>query len=313
MDRKTPLIIITGPTGSGKTGIVLKLARSYPIEIVSADSMQVYRHMDIATAKPSSAEKAMLPHHLIDVVNPDEEFNAEMFSSRASEKITDIMSRKSIPIVVGGTGLYIKALVYGLAPAPPRSAELRDYFRGLIGRKGSLHLWQILERSDPENADKINKNDTLRIVRSLEILFLTGKKPSSVYREHGFAEARYHARTLCLMPEREKLYADIDARVVHMVESGLIDETKKLLDMGFSTHVRSMQTLAYKHIVDYLEEKIGLESAIARIQRDTRNYAKRQVTWMRSNYDQSSFHTVDEALEIIPEWIAEDFNSGTAS
>ncbi len=313
MDRKTPLIIVTGPTGSGKTGIMLELARSSPIEVISADSMQVYRHMDIATAKPSPAEKSLLPHHLIDIVNPDEEFNAEMFSTRASEKIADIISRKRIPVVVGGTGLYIKALVYGLAPAPPRSAKLRDYFRGLMDRKGSLHLWQILERTDPETANKINKNDRLRIVRSLEILFLTGMKPSRVYREHGFASPRYLARTLCLMPERGKLYADINARVVRMVESGLIDETKKLLDMGFSPHLRSMQTLAYKHIVDYLEEKIGLESAIARIQRDTRNYAKRQITWMRSHYGRSSFHTAGEALGIIPEWIDADVKPGPDS
>ncbi len=311
MDRKTPLVIITGPTGSGKTAIALKLARSYPIEVISADSMQVYRYMDIATAKPTSDEQSLLTHHLIDIVDPDEEFNAEMFSTQASEKITEILSRKKIPVIVGGTGLYIKALVYGLAPAPPRSAKLRGCLRDLIERKGSVYLWHFLERIDPEIAVKINKNDSLRIVRSMEILFLTGMKPSRVYREHGFANPRYQARTVCVMPDRGKLYEDINARVVSMVETGLIDETKRLLQRGFSPNLRSMQTLAYKHMIDYLEEKIGLEATVGRIQRDTRNYAKRQITWMRSNYGRDFFHTADEALKIVPLWLDEQGKPAT--
>lgn len=306
MDRKTPLIIITGPTGSGKTGIALRIAQTFPMEVISADSMQVYRYMDIATAKPSQIEQSALPHHLIDVVNPDEEFNAEMFSSLASAKIMELSSRGKVPIVVGGTGLYIKALIYGLAPAPPRSEKLRSYFRDLAERKGSIYLWQTLERLDRDNADKINKNDLVRIIRSLEIAFLTGEKPSNVYRVHGFANARYQPRILCLAPDREHLYSDINTRVKRMVEQGLVEETEKLLEMGFSPQLRSMQTLAYKHIVDFLNSRISLDTAIASIQGDTRRYAKRQITWMKSHYDHVSFKPLKEASAIIQAWLNKD-------
>jgi tRNA dimethylallyltransferase len=306
VDRTAPLIVITGPTGSGKTGIALALARSFPLEVVSADSMQVYRHMDIATAKPTPQERSLLPHHLIDIRNPDEEFNAGMFMNLASEKISEIRSRGRIPVVVGGTGLYIKALLFGLAPAPPRSAKLRDYFRSLVEARGTPRLWEVLHGIDPENADNIRKNDAVRIIRSLEIIFLTGQKASAVFHDHGFSQARYQARIACVMPDRDFLYRSIDGRVLAMLEAGLFDETRKLLELGFDRGLRSMQTLAYKHVLLHLEGQIGLESAVARIQRDTRHYAKRQITWMRSNYDQRSFLAPEHAFATLASWLQDE-------
>ncbi len=308
MDRKTPLIIVTGPTGAGKTSIVLTLAEALPMEVVSADSMQVYKHMDIATAKPTIEEQKMLTHHLIDIMEPDGEFNAGMFMSLADENIREIITRNKIPVVVGGTGLYIKALLHGLAPALPRSTRLRNYLKSSVHEKGCLHLWEALCRMDPEAADKINKKDALRIIRSLEILLLTGRRPSRLYHDHAFADERYEARILCIMPERERLYHDIDARVEAMIAAGLVGETENLLSLGFSRDLRSMQTLAYKHVISFLDAAITLDEAKELIRRDTRRYAKRQITWMRSHYDAASFHTPAEASRILSAWLREALN-----
>ncbi len=295
--------MITGPTGSGKTVTALRLAETYPLEVISADSMQVYRHMDIATAKPTPEELSVLPHHLIDVVDPDEEFNAGMFVSLARQKITEVRARKAIPVVVGGTGLYIKALIYGLASAPPRSDMVRAHLKAVADEKGSPHLWSLLHRLDPETALNLGENDRVRIVRALEIMILSGRRPGEFYREHRFSRPRCEARIVCIVPKRDLLYEDIDSRVVRMVKNGLVEETKRLLALGYSPGLRSMQTLAYKHIVDFLESRIGMDVAVSLIQRDTRRYAKRQLTWMRSHYDRGSFHTPEEAFPVLADML----------
>ena len=304
MDRKTPLIIITGPTASGKTGLVLELAKIHPIEVISADSMQIYRHMNIATAKPDADELAALPHHLIDIIDPDEEFNAGMFASLAKETISDVLSKHKVPIVVGGTGLYLKALVYGLVSAPEPSRDLRRYFQGMLSRKGRQYLWGILDRLDPAASSRIPPNDSVRVIRCLEIVFLTGMRPSTLQGRHGFSQSRYRTHLACIMPERTRLYETINDRVYTMIEKGLVDETRHLLEMGFSTHLRSMQTLAYKHVLRYLSSKITSEEMIQAIQRDTRHYAKRQITWIRSHNDPCSFyHCPEDAYKDVAGWI----------
>ncbi|MBN2297605.1 MAG: tRNA (adenosine(37)-N6)-dimethylallyltransferase MiaA [Deltaproteobacteria bacterium] len=305
MDQKTPLIVITGPTGSGKTAIALDLAGLYPIEVISADSMQIYRYMDIATAKPSKKERSFLPHHLIDIVNPDEDFNAGMFAALAGQKISELLSKGRIPIVIGGTGLYIKSLVYGLIPAPAKSEKLRSYFRRLSKKKGIWLLWHFLARLDPVSAEKIAPNDSSRILRYLEIIFLSGVRPSSLHGRHGFSMPAYNVQTVCIMPERKKLYHSIDSRVYAMMDQGLVEETKGLLERGYTPALRSMQTLAYKHVIGYLNSDLSLDEAVSLIQRDTRHYAKRQITWIRSHNDQGCYYNAEEGRQVISHLIEE--------
>jgi tRNA dimethylallyltransferase len=303
VDRQAPLIIITGPTCSGKTDLALALAEKFPIEVISADSMQVYRYMDIATAKPTAEERLRLPHHLIDVVNPDEQFQAGMFVRMALCAIREIRGKNRLPLVVGGTGLYIRALVYGLAPAPGRSEKIRQSLRAVIEKKGIGYLEHMLARLDPALSSRIRKNDASRIIRSLEIIFQTGRRPSSIYRGHGFETPLFEARTACIMPDRDLLYRSIDSRVIRMLDQGLVDETRKLLELGYCPELSSMQTLAYKHVVSHLQGSITLDEAAALIQRDTRRFAKRQVTWMKSRPDHVFFSTGEKAFDTVSAWI----------
>lgn len=305
MGRQTPLIVITGPTCSGKTGLAFELVREHDLEVISADSMQVYRYMDIATAKPIPEERVRLTHHLIDVVNPDEQFQAGMFVRMAAGSILEISRREKLPVIVGGTGLYIKALVYGLAPAPGRSERVRQVLKVLMEKKGVGYLEHMLGRLDPVLSSRIRKNDASRVVRSLEIIFLTGQRPSGIYGSHGFETPVFDARIACIMPDREILYRDIDRRVLRMLDNGLVKETLDLLGRGYGPDLSSMQTLAYKHIVSHLEGNISLDEAIALIQRDTRRFAKRQMTWMKNRPDHAFFPSADAAFETVSAWIDE--------
>lgn len=299
MDRPAPLIIITGPTGCGKTGLAFALAHDHPLEVVSADSMQVYRSMDVATAKPTQLERTRLPHHLVDIRNPDEAFDAGSFAALAREAIDLIRSRGNIPLVVGGTGLYIKALLYGLCQAPPRSEALRRALRRIARNKGARRLWEYLARLDRLTADNVAPMDEARLIRYLEIIFLSGRPPSDLHARHGFSRPKMDARIFCLAPEREVLYASIDSRVVSMFENGLVNETERLIEMGYSRDLAPMKALAYKHVVAYLDDEISLDTATSLIQRDTRHYAKRQLTWNRGHYDQSCFYDKDSAQKEI--------------
>lgn len=303
MDRETPLIIITGPTCSGKTSLALKLAETHPIEVISADSMQVYRYMDIATAKPTLKERSVVAHHIIDVINPDQEFNAGMFVTMAREKIEDIRARSKIPLVVGGTGLYIKALVYGLCAAPSRAERYRSILHGLIHKKGLSYLYEALLKMDPDAARKISPKDEPRIIRALEIIFLTGKRLSNIQKVHGFSTPLLDVRIACLLPDRDILYARINSRVIKMIDAGLIDETKNLLAMGYHPGLRSMKSLAYKHVAGFLSSKVSMEEAIRLIQRDTRRYAKRQITWFKGEHNINFFDESSKAISVIDKWL----------
>jgi tRNA dimethylallyltransferase len=292
-----PLIILTGPTASGKTGIILKLAEKYPIEIISADSMQIYRGMDIATAKPTPEEQKILPHHLIDIMNPDEEYNAGAFRKDALRIASEIESRGHIPIVAGGTGLYIKALIFGLSEGPTRSEEIRENLRDFIRTNGPQKAWEILNQHDPDIASKISPSDASRIIRYMEMILLTGEKPSAMHDGHGFREPKIDARVFCISMERDVLYERINLRVTDMIGMGLVDETKKLLEKGYSPTLKSMQALGYKHLVAHLLDGLPLDEAILLVQRDTRHYAKRQMTWNRGHYGTDIFCSVENAFK----------------
>lgn len=306
MARAQHLIVLTGPTCSGKTSCAMKLGQSFPIEVVSADSMQVYRFMDIATAKPTPEQRQTVPHHLIDVADPDEQFNAAIFADLARAKIDEIRSRGNIPVVVGGTGLYIKALVYGLAPAPPSSPHLRRVLTELARRRGAAYLASMLKRLDPECAGRVAASDMVRTVRFLEMIFLTGRKASLILKGHGFSRAVVPARIACIMPERDLLYADINTRTEQMFASGVVEETARLLDMGYAPTLGSMRTLAYRHVVRYLSGEIDLETCISHVKRDTRRFARRQMTWFRSQQDLVFVSSTLHALDLVRTWIDDE-------
>jgi len=283
MEERPRLVILSGPTGSGKSELAIELASLFGAEILSADSMQVYRGMDIGTAKLPVSERRGIPHHLIDVVDPDQEFNAALFLSHALP-IIDRSYRKGIPIfVVGGTGLYVKALMGGLFRCPPSQPELRKDLWKQYEQRGSSYLYEQLCRLDSKAANTIHPMDALRIIRALEVVYLTGETFSELTKKHRFSEKRFSILHLCLHVDRGDLYERINARAVSMIKAGFIEEVEKLLAMGYSPELKSMKAIGYRHIVGYLTSTWDLDEAIRLMQRDTRRYAKRQITWFKAD------------------------------
>jgi len=276
-------VVIAGPTASGKTGLSVDLASALGGEIVNADAMQVYRGMDVGTAKPTAHEQKGVPHHLLDVVDPDEEFNAAIYRSMALPRIREISSKGTFCFVVGGSGLYIKSLLGGLFACPPSDSALREALRREFEDLENKELHERLNRLDPESAGKIHPNDRLRIIRAFEIVRLTHRLPSDLGSEHGFTDRALNALTLCLDVDRELLYRRINARTVSMVESGLKEETEALLRQGYSPDLKPMKAIGYRHMIRYLKGQVSLEEMIHTMQRDTRRYAKRQLTWFRTD------------------------------
>jgi len=291
-DDKQKLIVIGGPTASGKSSLAVKLAQHFDGEVVNADSMQVYRHMDVGTAKPSVEEKEGIAHHLLDVVDPDEDFNAAIYRTMAVPQLKEIASRKKLCFIVGGTGLYIKTLLGGIIDCPPSSPALREEIREECDKYGSDALHHRLKMLDPESALKIHPHDSLRIIRALEIIHLTHERPSSLMRKHGFRGGPFRALKICLQIDREHLYHRINGRCLLMVESGLVGETESLLNKGYSPSLKPLKSLGYRHMIKYLQGDWDLEEAVIRLQADTRRYAKRQLTWFRAD---------PEVLWMIPE------------
>jgi tRNA dimethylallyltransferase len=276
-------VVIAGPTASGKSSLAVELSLLVQGEIVNADSMQVYRHMDVGTAKPSPLERQMVPHHLLDVVDPDEEFNAAIYRSLAVPLIRDILSRGKVCFVVGGTGLYIKTLLGGLLQCPPADRGLREKLGDQVEKQGLETMYRRLEERDPLSAKKIHAHDKVRILRALEIIELTKKPLSALVQGHGFQDFVFQALKICLQIDREELYHRINKRSVLMVERGLIEETRSLLAKGYSADLKPLKSLGYRHAVRYLEGRYDREEMVRQLQLDTRRYAKRQLTWFRAD------------------------------
>ncbi|MGA9523758.1 MAG: tRNA (adenosine(37)-N6)-dimethylallyltransferase MiaA [Myxococcaceae bacterium] len=275
-----PLIIIAGPTASGKTAQAIRVAKRIGAEIVSADSQQVYRCFDIGTAKSSPEELAEVPHHVVDVADPLEDFSAARFQQLADEAIADITRRGKRVVVAGGTGLYLRILLHGVVPAPPADPELRAQLEAEAERIGREGLWQRLHQVDPETAARVQKTDLVRIVRALEIHALTGTTASELRRAHGFAQDRYPFEMFVLEPSRETLYAAIDTRTQRMFDAGLVDEVRALLSRGFR-EAAPMASVGYAQALAVVEGRLTLDEAISQAARETRRYAKRQLTWFR--------------------------------
>ena len=287
MQTKPRIVIILGPTAVGKTDLSLDLAETFGGEIISADSMQVYRHLDIGTSKPSRQERERVPHHLIDVVNPDEEFSAARFNEMAGGVIGALEGRKAV-FVVGGTGLYLRTLTGGLIEGPDE--DLRKRCREALERQDSESLHGRLRQVDPAAAGRIHPRDKVRIVRALETVELTGEPISEKQRRHGFRDARYTALKIGLYRDREELYRRIDGRAEPMVEEGLVGETENILRMGYDEKLKPLQTLGYRYIIRHLKDGMPLEEALRSMQRDTRHYARRQMTWFRREPEIEWFH-----------------------
>lgn len=280
--KKIPLIVVAGPTASGKTGLAIDIARRFDGEVVSADSMQIYKYMDIGTAKPTAEERAMCPHHLIDFVEPDEDFSVADYTKLAHEKIADIYARGKLPVMCGGTGLYINSVVndveFGEMTA---DEELREKLAEIGKREGGEKLIEILREFDPVSAERLHPNNMRRVIRAIEFYKLT-KIPISEHQEMTKRiESRYDPVMFCIDHDRQILYDRIDLRVDLMIKDGLIDEVRRIMDMGYTRELNSMKGIGYKEIMDHLNGECTLDEAIENVKQGSRRYAKRQLTWFR--------------------------------
>jgi tRNA dimethylallyltransferase len=276
-----PLIILLGPTAAGKSRIAIPVAKAFGTEILTADSRQVYRGMDIGMDKPAPAERDGVPHRLIDLVEPDQPFNVGEYRRLALAEIARLHDEGRIPLVVGGTGLYIRALIGGLWDGPAADWDYRRRLDETARVYGDDVLYRRLTLVDPESAARLHPHDRVKIVRALETHHLLGRPLSALHREHGFHERRFSAILIGLTKEREALYRDIDIRVERQLNGGLVEETGRLLEQGYGRHLGSMKGLGYRQIAGYLAGEYSLEEAVRLLKRDTRRFAKRQFTWFR--------------------------------
>lgn len=291
---KKPLIILTGPTAVGKTKLSIKLARAVNGEIISADSMQIYRYMDIGSAKIRPEEMEEIPHHLVDCLDPDEEFNVVRFQKMAKEAMEDIYARNRIPLLVGGTGFYIQAVTGDIDFT--ECGEDNSYRKELEKKakeQGAKVLHRMLSEVDPESALAIHANNTKRVIRALEYYQQTGEPISLHNQQQRQKESPYNLAYFVLNDERSRLYKRIDARIDEMLREGLVDEVKRLQQMGYHKGMVSMQGLGYKEILSYLDGTWSLEEAVYILKRDTRHFAKRQITWFKRERNVEWFHKPD--------------------
>jgi len=294
-----PAIILVGPTAIGKTSLALRLAAAFDCEIVSVDSMQIYRRLDIGTAKPTAGERAATPHHLIDIVEPEADYTAADFARDGLKAVAEITGRQHVPLLTGGTGLYLKVLLEGLfqpgetGEETETSAGIRAELKKRLAGEGRERLHGELRLCDPESAVRIHPHDTQRLLRALEVCLVTGTPLSDHLRDkprvadperEGYRQClRQHGLRLGLTCDREELYRRIDARTGIMVEAGLLEEVRGLLAMGYGAELKSMQAIGYRHMVEYLAGLRSWEETVQLLARDTRRYAKRQYTWFRND------------------------------
>jgi tRNA dimethylallyltransferase len=308
MSPEPLVVIVLGPTGSGKTALSLKLAEEFGGEIVSCDSVAVYREFEIGTAKPSKEDRRRIPHHVIDVVRPTEEFTAGDYSRLARKAIADIHVRGCLPIVVGGTGLYLRALIEGLFEGPPRSEQLRIRLRRRADKRTIEHLHRILSRLDPEAASRIHPNDTPKLIRAIEVCLLAGERLTVMWDKGRDPLTGFRILRIGLEPERNALYDRVNARCEAMFDSGLLEETRRLMtayrppdaesESDSRPVARPLGSLGYKQAVQHLRGEISAKLALWTAEQAHRNYAKRQLTWFRREPDVTWFHGFGDDPEL---------------
>jgi tRNA dimethylallyltransferase len=299
------IIVICGPTGIGKTSFAISAAQQFNGEIIGADSMQIYKYMDIGTAKPDDSELKMARHHLVDFVDPGDDFDAGLYVKTADAAINDIISRGKLPIIAGGTGLYIRALVNGLFRSRPVCQTTMEQLTLELEEKGAQYLHDRLKQCDPVYAQKIHPNDSFRVIRALEVFETSGVPMSQSQKEHDFGQRRYETLKFGLFMDRKKLYERINLRVDMMLDAGLLYEVKQLFQNGYSFDLKSMQSIGYKHMAMFINNEVDWDEAVRLLKRDTRRYAKRQFTWFNKDKD---LHWVkpdefEQALPIIKDFL----------
>ena len=311
MERK-PFVVLTGPTAVGKTALSIELAKAIGGAIISADSMQVYKHMDIGSAKIMPEEMEGIRHYLVDEFEPDEEFHVARFVERAKECLNEIYREGKIPIIVGGTGFYIQALLYDVNFSEQNTnTEYRKELEYLAEEKGAEYLHKMLKEVDAASAEAIHANNRKRVIRALEFYHLTGTKISEHNETEKQKTSPYNFAYFVLTDNRKHLYERIEKRVDMMIKNGLVEEVQKLKDMGYHREMVSMQGLGYKEILDYLDGKMTLEEAVSLIKKETRHFAKRQLTWFRrerdviwfdkEKYEYNEEHILRDMIKILEE------------
>jgi len=283
-----PVLVLVGPTAIGKTALSLSLAERFSCEIVSVDSMQVFRHMDIGTAKATAAERKQVPHHLIDIVDPNENYDAARYRNDALKSIRDIQSRGKIPLITGGTGLYLRALLNGIFPGVPADETIRQNLQQRLQSEGSSKLYEELRSIDCISAEKIKINDHHRLLRALEVFYISGVPWSEHLEEHRKMPPETvftHILQIGLTCERKELYSRINQRCQNMIDMGLEQEVKNLFQMGYDKSLKVFCSIGYRHIIKYLDGEWSLEEMLSYLARDTRRYAKRQYTWFSKMID----------------------------
>jgi tRNA dimethylallyltransferase len=293
LKEKLRIIAVVGPTAAGKTEIGIKLAQETDGEVISVDSMQIYRHMDIGTAKPSPQELSQIPHHLINILDPDQDYNAGKFAEDADNIILGLSQKKKTAILVGGTGLYIRALINGIIEVPDISTRIREKVRQLAADPGVEECYRQLKELDPQSAQKLHPNDISRISRALEIVLETGNSIQDYQRDHRFQDQRYEVLYIGVSWPRDVLYDRINERVIRMIDEGLVEETRALLEMGYGEHLASMNSIGYKQSVSYIKGKMTVNEMIGDIQQKSRRYAKKQITWYKKD---ETVHWLDKAI-----------------
>jgi tRNA dimethylallyltransferase len=299
------VIVIVGPTCSGKTNLSLKLSQLIPSEIISADSRQIYKFLDIGIAKPSNEELKKVPHHLIDILDPSENYDASIFEKDAKKIIDEIQNKNKIPIVVGGSGLYIKSLIDGIFDTDIKDEEYRKELLQKRKKFGNEFLYEELKKVDPESAAKMLSQNWKRVIRALEVFHTTGEPIWKHHQNQSVQkEKQYSFKQFGLNWDRKILYENIDKRVDEMIENGFVDEVKNILEMGYDKNNNSLNTVGYKEIIQHLDGEITFERVIELMKRNTRHYAKRQMTWFRKDKRIQWFDIQNESdLESIPQKI----------
>ena len=301
---KKKLLIICGPTAVGKTKLGIECAKIFNGEIISADCMQIYKHLDIGTAKATCEEQNQATHHLIDIVEPTDTYTVGDFKQDATKIIQDLYKQNKLPIVVGGTGFYIESLLFPYSFGNcPQNLPVREKYNNLANEKGNEFVFEILQKVDPISAEKLHPNDVKRVIRALEIFETTGKPKSEQVLDK---TSEYDYKLLLLNCSRPLLYERINKRVDLMMKNGLENEVRKLVSGGLTRENQSMQGIGYKEFHDYFDSKISYEQLVEKIKQDSRNYAKRQLTWFKhmQNIEQVEIENIDEIIDNIKKWLS---------